>query len=246
MRNLDAYSHDYESIPFERIQEKFRRKAVNRILSGMFFDRALEVGCGLNSALTEVGFGTADVVEPMDLCITEASRKLGPDHLARIVFHKGLAEEVLQQSPDLTNYDLIFALSIIHEVQDPEALLRAMRRALSTNGTIVITLTNTESIHRILGREMGAQGHSAKTPMEIKMQQTTGAMSVVKLQELLAKCGLKASTMSTFFPKLLPHSEMQILFDKGVIDDSFLDQMFELGDALPLFGSEIICLAIKA
>jgi 2-polyprenyl-3-methyl-5-hydroxy-6-metoxy-1,4-benzoquinol methylase len=246
MRDLETYSSDYESIPFERHQEKFRRKAVNEILSGRVFDRALEIGCGLNSSLADLDFGQGDVIEPLDLCIKQASSKLNSDQLARIVFHKGLAEKLLPNSSELANYDIVLALSIVHEVQDPKALMVALKDSLSSNGMIAITVTHSNSIHRVLGRELGMQINGTRSAMEVKMQQTTGAMSIEEMHALLESTGLKAHTISTFFPKILPHSSLQNLYDRGVIDDHYLDQMYELGDELAKFGSEIICLATKA
>jgi hypothetical protein len=219
---------------------------MREILSGRVFDRALEIGCGLSSSLVDLDFVHGDVIEPLDLCINEASSKLNTNQFARIVFHKGLAEKLLPESSDLSNYDLILALSIVHEVQDPEMLMVAMKDALSSDGIIAITVTNSDSIHRILGRELGMQIDGAKSPMEVKMQQTTGAMSIDQLHALLASTGLRATAISTFFPKLLPHGALQSLYEEGVIDDRFLNQMYELGTELSAFGSEIICIATRA
>jgi len=49
--------------------------------------------------------------------------------------------------------------------------------------------------------------------------------------------------LKTFFPKLSSHQQMQHFLTSKLVDDSFLDQLFDLSEYLEPTGSEIIAIA---
>ena len=245
MRDLEDYSRQYHSIPFERKQELFRRKALGEALSGKTFASALEIGCGFQSSLTEVDFQQGVVIEPIPECIAASRKKLPEALKGKVNFHEGLAEEVLSSYVGQLEFDLVLAMSILHEVPEPELLLRSISSVMGKKSILVFSVTNKDSIHRILGRHLNIISDSGRTLMEDTMQQKTGAMSQLEISVLLERNNYKVLHLSTFFPKLLPHAAMQELLDQGTINEGFLENMFALGQELSTFGSEILCIAMK-
>jgi 2-polyprenyl-3-methyl-5-hydroxy-6-metoxy-1,4-benzoquinol methylase len=245
LRDLEDYSRQYHSIPFERKQEHFRRKALREALRGKNFSSVLEIGCGLQSSITEIEFNQGVVIEPIPECIAASREKLPEALREKIEFHQGLAEEVLSSHVGRREFDLVLAMSILHEVLDPQLLLRNILSVMGENSILVLSVTNKDSIHRILGRQLNIISESGRTLMEDEMQQTTGAMSQIEISSLLKRNSYHILQLSTFFPKLLPHADMQRLLDQKKIDEGFLESMFALGQELSTFGSEILCIATK-
>jgi hypothetical protein len=80
----------------------------------------------------------------------------------------------------------------------------------------------------------------SRTSTENQMQQIFGAFTVKQLEVIVKDIGMKINKIETFFPKILPHKMMQYALDSNIIDMKFLNQMSNLINFLPQFGSEII------
>ena len=62
----------------------------------------------------------------------------------------------------------------------------------------------------------------------------------MELRAILKENGFGVVRMRSFFVKPLPHSVMQNLLDRQIINPEFLEILNEISDSLPELGSESI------
>jgi hypothetical protein len=136
--------------------------------------------------------------------------------------------------------------SILHEVENPAELLNAAKLLTKRGGKIVIIVTNKNSLHRILGVNLGIlDSLNAKTQTEILMQQSHGAYSDFELHNEITGSGLRVLSINSIFPKLFSHAQMSELIATRVISFDFLDTMESLTPYLPGLGSELFAIAVN-
>jgi len=243
-RDLVKYLEDYQVLPFEPVQEVFRRKKlINEILkfpSG----HIVEVGSGRKSVFSE--FSPAEsgtVIEPIEKLLEEARSGVMSPHL--IKFFNGTLNKYLD-SNSAGKADSVIVSSLLHEMEDSASFLKDCRDITAIDGRIIIIVPNKKSIHRILGTFNATQvSLDSKTVTEELMQQHSGAYSMEQLVLELENSGFSVDNVETFFPKLLPHSLMQDALDSSVINVDFLKMFDELIKYIPEFGSEIIITGTK-
>jgi 2-polyprenyl-3-methyl-5-hydroxy-6-metoxy-1,4-benzoquinol methylase len=242
LRNFDAYTYMYRSMPFERIQETYRREHVADLLRDLQAERALEVGCGLKSIFTEwLPSVDAVIVEPISDHLDAATALLG--QRGTVTSWLGTFEDYAQTcAPGV--FDVVLMSSVLHETTDPALTLAATHHVLS-DGHLVLVTNNPRSIHRLIGCDLGWAAFDERTHTEQKMQQLP-AWSQGQLKTMLTAAGFDVVHQYTIFPKLLTHQQMQDALDAGLIDESWVAGMNALGSFLPEHGSEIITIARKS
>ena len=214
-RNLEKYYSDYSELPFENIQEQYRKRKILDWLNvdSMKVENFLEVGCGQDSIFNYVNKkGIKYIIEPIkEMFDCERNRNLD-----KSIFRINSTLENSFMKLDL-KFDVILVSSLIHEIHNPVKFLSNCKTLLNKNGKIVIVTNNKMSIHRILGVELGImQNIHSRTQTENKMQQIHGAFTKKELIDLLYECGLNVNKIETFFPKLLPHELMYDAIKKNI------------------------------
>jgi hypothetical protein len=241
-RNLREYLDSYNSLPFEIHQESFRRKALLKFLNSEDCNVATEIGCG-RASIFEFWTPTAksQTIEPIGVLLDHAKEKLQNPGIWR--GFNARAED-MALSNELEKSDITILSSILHEVEDPIELLSASIALTRPGGLLAVIVTNQNSLHRILGVQLGFQDSlNQKTSTEIEMQQSHGAYSISELADELQQIGLRVLTIKTFFPKLFSHRQMSDFLESSYISLDFLQSMEALSDSLPGLGSEILAIA---
>lgn len=238
-RDLNSYLNEYYLLPFERSAEKYRRKAVLKALREIQPQSLVEVGCGQDSIFNHLGssiLGT--IVEPIESLTT--SQDLGR-RLPKVKVINSLFEAV--QVGAIEQAEVVLLSSILHEVSDATLLIETSSRFLKPNGVIVIVVPNAWSIHRFVGQRKNIITNlDDRSDTQRKMQQQT-TYSPESLTIFLDSCGFDIESLKTFFPKLSSHSQMQQFLDSKLLDDGFLDRLYDLSEYLEPTGSEIIAIA---
>ncbi len=241
-RNLEQYLESYESLPFEVIQEHFRRKSLIEFLLLSNFSTATEIGCGRSSLFEHwLPSGRAQTLEPISALLDEAKTKMVGNSIwfgfeSRV--EDALKLDTLQLS------DVTIVSSLLHEVEDPKKLLASVTAITNPGGLIVVIVTNKHSLHRILGVHLGLlTSLDEKTNTEIHMQQSRGAYSRNELVDEIVSANLEVIQVKTIFPKLFSHRQMSDLLEKKVISSEFLETMDALAPELQDFGSELFVVA---
>lgn len=239
-RDLNSYLNEYYLLPFERIAEKYRRKAVLKALREIQPQSLVEVGCGQDSIFNHLDLSIlGTIVEPIESLTT--SQDLGR-RLPKVKVINSLFEAV--QVGAIEQAEVVLLSSILHEVNDATLLIETSSRFLQSDGAIVLVVPNAWSIHRFVGQRKNIitnlDDHS---DTQRKMQQQQPAYSPESLTIFLDSCGFDIESLKTFFPKLSSHSQMQQFLDSKLLDDGFLDRLYDLSEYLEPTGSEIIAIA---
>ena len=239
-RDLNSYLDEYHLLPFERNAERYRRKAVLRALHELQPKSLIEVGCGQDSIFnyldpTIIGA----IVEPLESLTKK--QDLGR-LLPKVRVINSLFEDVQAEATDPA--EVVLLSSIIHEVSDAKLLIDTSSKFLQAHGAIVLVVPNAWSIHRFVGeRKKIISNLEEQTETQKKMQQKQPVYSPESLTNFLESCGFVIESIRTFFPKLSSHLQMQHFLNSELIDDVFLDRLFDLSEYLEPTGSEIIAIA---
>lgn len=240
-RDLKNYYSSYIELPFEEIQERFRRNELIDLINGLSPNSIIEVGCGRNSILRFVNHVERSlIIEPISEMV-ELNREFLTERPNTQVFN-GLLSDYVPTSDDV--YDVCVLSSLLHEVLDPEQMLQDCKSVLSENGKLVLNVPNAYSLHRILAVEKGILRDVFQlSETQISMQQNNPPFSVENLCKRVEIAGFEIEIVKTRIPKFLSHGQLNKSMLNGIIDIEFLDSLNRLGEILEPFGSEIFLVA---
>jgi SAM-dependent methyltransferase len=239
--DIDRYTAEYASQYeagkagwFEQVLVKVRRETVARSLERHPHDSVLEVGCGLEPLFTYwKGFRELAIVEPSPEFCAHA-RRLAPDNV-RVV--QGFLEAVAAELG--RSFSFVVIASLLHEVEEPKALLRALRDLAAPETVLHFNVPNVYSFHRLLALEMGLiDDIFAASEMEKRFQRQT-RFDRASFSALLEDAGFELLDFGTYFIKPFAHAQMEQLFDRGVLSAKAIDGLVGMTRYLPDMGAEM-------
>lgn len=239
-RNLEIYQQSYSELSFEPTQEFYRRKnLLSWLEKNKNLGSILEIGSGRNSIFNFFDEGSSGlVIEPIQDFLNNAKQNLSSRK--NLDFFQGTFEDFIH-SENSSTFDTIIVSSLLHELTNPSLFLIQLKNVMSPDSKVFLIVSNRFSVHRILGVHLGVQKDlSEKTDTQISMQQYSGSFSPMELRAILKENGFEVVRMRSFFVKPLPHSVMQNLLDRQIINQEFLEILNEISDFLPELGSELI------
>jgi hypothetical protein len=245
-KNFDSYRMNYDTLPFERIQERYRRIELLKILSAesMQDKEILEIGPGERSiGLDMIGENNFTIIEPIKkFADANAALYLSEKPKSRVSIHSILIEDYLGSLPGPI-FQYVLMSSNLHEFDDAQGILSILRNKLDDNSKIIIVVPNNESIHRILGVHLGFLDSTLSlTRTELQMQQKRN-FSITTLSNLLESCGFRVEKIYTSFVKPWTHAQLQLRIDQKLIEEAELDLLHQLSEVFNPYGSEIFCVA---
>ena len=99
VRDLDKYLSDFDSLPFEDVQARYRKKNLFEILNKLSaVERVIEVGCGESSIFEYRRFHTEAIIEPIPEFITRLGGQLS---LQGVKIFQALSKIVLLRIPTI-------------------------------------------------------------------------------------------------------------------------------------------------
>lgn len=244
-RNLSDYLFQFNQLPFERTQEKFRKRKILDLISQhkTGAGKLLEVGPGVNPLFPLLDkFDHTIVLEPIHEIFQWLTNSYNQKSNVEI-FNSDLESFIFNNSEMVFN--AVILSSVLHEIPNPEIILEMIHSRLEVGGQLYIVVPNNQSVHRLTGEKIEViRSLDELTETEIKMQQIS-SYSPKKLGNLLENNGFKIIDLVTSFIKPLPHSGMQQALDNALLSDADLEFLYKLSDLMPGFGSEIFGVAIK-
>ena len=244
-RDLHEYLIQFNQLPFERNQEKFRKRKILELIGQHKADvgKMLEVGPGLNPLFPFLDkFDHITALEP----IGEIYQWLINSHSQKsnIEIINSDLEKFISDNLD-ARFDAVVLSSVLHEIPNPEYILKLIHNVLTPGGKLYVVVPNNQSVHRLTGEKLAiTKSLNELTETEKKMQQFS-SYSPQLLVNQLENHGFKDIHVVTNFIKPLPHLGMQEALDKSIMSEDDLEFLYKLSDLMPGFGSEIFGVAVK-
>lgn len=235
MRDIIDYQEKYLDEPFENIQVCYRRKKVIELLSKYRHNNILEIGCGLEPLYKYFNdFERLVIVEAAPNFFEAIESNL------KVICIRGFFEEVVDQVLELgIKFDYIILGSLLHEVDDPQKLLKAVKCVCNKDTVVHINVSNAYSMHRLLAKAMGIISNVYERSEMQRTMQRRCAYDMEGLKAEVRKAGFRVIDSGGEFMKFFTHKQMQRMLDDKIIDMQTLDGMYDLGELFPENCSEI-------
>ncbi len=245
MRDIDRYSTDYlNSNDFEVYQVKYRRRKVLEYLSKAVHHNVLEIGCGMEPLfkyIAEDKFDKWVTVEPSKLFYDNAygiAKGFKKIELINDFLEGGNVSKIIVDTFK-GKPDVVICTGLLHEVEKPEVLLKAIRTVCDENTEVVLNVPNALSFHRILAVRSGIiKDEHTMSKQNIKLQQHN-VFDIKSLTNLVEINGFKVIKSGSFFVKPFTHEQMQKCINAGILNEKILDGFYNMSNVLPEYGSEL-------
>ena len=247
MRDISDYTRQYEKSNFEnKYQVKYRRKKVLALMEQYPHDDILEIGCGLSPlALFLPNLGKCTIVEPSEEFAAHARALVQNMRGVHVV--QGFFEDVAPKLADEA-FDYVICSSLLHEVEEPERLLKAiltLPAVLTGHAVVHINVPNAHSFHRLLAVESGLIPDVKTFSRQNLVFQQHAVYDMELLNETIETCAkacgrsVKVLDAGSYFVKPLTHRQMQQCMECDIFDERVLDGFDRMIKYMPKLGSEI-------
>lgn len=172
-------------------------------------DRVLELGCAtglMSGALVAAGARLTGLDQAGPYLERARARGLPGARFARAEL-EAPGWEAFVDGP----VDHVVACSLLHELDDPVALLARARDLLAPGGLVHATLQNPLSIHRLVALEMGLIDDLAEVSEAGRRYATRGLWDARGLMEMAWRAGLATVAREGVMLKPLPNAMMEAL-----------------------------------
>jgi SAM-dependent methyltransferase len=236
------YMLDYD---FEKIMVWARQKYLESLIRDIKPGSVLEIGCGYEQLFERVAdvfsIQKWTIIEPSEIFYTAAREKMEADGRVEII--RGFAEEVVGRA-FFQKVELCICSSLLHEVEQPEQILRAAKESLCQGGMLHVNVPNATSFHRLLACEMGL----ISSPYQLSERNVAMLQHRVydadALSSFVEKAGLAVKDAGGWFIKPFTHSQMEKMIE--YIGGNVLDGLWQMGAKFPALASEIFVNAVRS
>ncbi len=235
--NLKKYEADYAELPFEDILREYRQQNIIKSLQSGQHRNILEIGCGFHPFFKEFNdYEKMVVVEPGDSYFNGAKELSKADD--RITVFHGFFENVVDQLPSL-DFDFIIIGGFLHEIDNPAAVLLAIKEICSSSTVIHSFVPNAHSFHRLVAHEMGLIKDVYEKSGHDQLFQRVEVFNIEAFKQLFVQNGYQVDEGGTYFIKPFAHSQMNEILQTQIINKSVLDGLNKMTRYFPDYGAEI-------
>lgn len=238
MRDIKDYTKNYVNLVFEDYQVMYRRKQVLAILGQYSHKRILEIGCGMEPLFKFLDSKEYDqyvVVEPSEEFYKNAVKESSENSKISCIKDYFKASEEIKKY----KFDFIICSSLLHEVEDPEELLKDIALVCAENTIVHINVPNANSFHRLLAKEMKLIDDVHEMSEQNKLYQQHHVYDKEKLNKVVENAGFRVAEAGSYFVKPFTHKQMFDMLENHIIDEKVLDGLYGIGKYFPEYGSEI-------
>ena len=240
MRDIKDYTDKYVDEPFEETMVEIRKRVVIDHYRKYRHKNILEIGCGMDPFFLDVDdYENMVIVEPGESFVDNA-QKLAMEQKGDIHIFLGFLEEQVQSIQSLgIDFDYIILSSVLHELDDPQKMLRAIHQLCGTDTIVHINVPNANSVHRLIAIEMGLIEDLHEQSDQMKKMQRRRTYDIDLLKEEVERAGFTIIDSGSYFVKPFTHLQMQKCLDMGIIDENVIVGLEKLIKYIPQFGAGI-------
>lgn len=234
------FEKDYNNQDFEVILTKYRKKKIVEIMANYITNNILEIGCGMEPFfLCYDAFEKMTIVEPATVLFQSVERYCRESTKNIECIHDFVEnrEEELKEK----KFDFILLVGLIHEVEDPEKLVQAVRAICTEDTRVLITTNNPNSFHLTLAYEAGLIPKLGILTDKAKSFQRHSTFTMEQMEKLAIRHSFQILEKGSYFIKPFAHSQMKALLDQHIISEAVLDGLDKMVKYMPELGAENYC-----
>jgi 2-polyprenyl-3-methyl-5-hydroxy-6-metoxy-1,4-benzoquinol methylase len=170
-------------------------------------DRVLELGCATGAMTAALAGAGREVV-----AVDRAADYLALAQARGLPGVRWLEADFAHALPATGAHDHVVLANVLHELDDPEALLAAVAgERLAPGGIVHVSLQNPASLHRLVALEMGLIDDLSAVAANGLRYATRRLYTAQELTELAARAGLEVAHREGVMLKPLPNDAMAAL-----------------------------------
>lgn len=202
--------------------------------------RGLELGCsdGYMTEMLAARIAHLTVVEGSLRFLEEAKQR----SVDNVTFHHGL----FQDYEPGEKYDYVFATFVLTHIEDMSSLMNMIDAALAPDGLLFVVVPNVRALSRQLARHMGFIDDLKALSENDLNHGHRRAYDRATLNLELRRFGYRDIAAGGLMLKQLADFQMDILFEKGMLDDSHVEGLYQLGLEYPDLCSAIYSICQRA
>ena len=240
MRDIKDYTDKYVDEPFETIMVEIRKRTVIEQCNKYKHDNILEIGCGMNPFFCDFkDYKRMVIAEPGDFFADNAeviAKRKGLD----VDILRGFLENETGKINSLgIDLDFIILSSVLHELDEPEKMLGAIKSICAKDTVVHINVPNANSLHRLIAIEMGLINDVHEQSAQMQKMQRRRTYDMELLKEEVERAGFMILDKGSYFIKPFTHAQMQKCIDEGIIDENVINGLERLIKYLPEYGAGI-------
>lgn len=235
-KRINLYGERMAASPFEKELADYRRQHLAQQLEQMPHANILEIGCGIAPiAAVFKSFRRMTVVEPY-APFADKARRLARKNPNITVLRGFLADHT--DALRRRKFDCIILSGVLHEVDDPAAMLRDIA-GIAQDAVVYVSVPNARSFHRLLGVEAGliADVH-ATSALQKKLNQPW-AFDMTMLRRTVRAAGFRIVKEGYYAFKPFTHAQMEKLMTQKILNKNILNALFRMTKHAPQLGSEM-------
>lgn len=234
---VENYERNYLNLPFENILREYRKKNILEVLKNFSHKKFLEIGSGPSPMFNDFSdFDKMIIVEPGKLFFNMAKKQANSN--PNIIIINDLIENISDKLNQET-FDFIVIGGFLHEIDNPDIVLQAVRTICSEKTIIYSFVPNAKSFHRLLAYEMGLTDSIYRKSEHDKLFRRKNVYDICGFNGLLTMNRFRVIDSGSYFIKPFTNSQMNNLLSMGIIDNSSLNGLNKMIKYLPDFGAEL-------
>lgn len=242
MRDIKDYTEKYQEEPFEDTMVAIRKKTVIEQCNKYPHASILEIGCGVKPFFLDFpDFENMVIAEPGESFV-KVAKELAEDipDGKNIKIIQGFLEDCVEEIKALgVEFDFIILSSVLHELDNPQKMLQAIKELCSSKTVVHINVPNANSVHRLIAKELGMIKDVHEQSAQMQKMQRRRTYDKNLLQDEVTKAGFMVKDAGSYFVKPFTHGQMQQCLDKGIINNEVLLGLEKLIKYMPEYGAGI-------
>lgn len=137
---------------------------------------------------------------------------------------------------------LIILSGLLHEVEDPSVMLKAIEEISNPNTIVHINVPNANSFHRLLALESGMINNTTEFSHNNKIFQQHSIFTMDTLISCIKNSlnyDIEILDSGSYWIKPFTHKQMLMMMNENIIDENILDGFEKMIKYMPELGSEI-------